>query len=106
MHVPAAIIALSLATMLSASARAAGDADEGREIAERTCKGCHVIGEANLLGGIGSTPSFFLMQEKLDQYRWRILSVNSRRPHIAREFELTRAELEHLVAYISTLQRP
>ena len=46
------------------------------------------------------------MQEKLDEYRWRILSVNSRRPHLAREFELTRDELEHLVAYISTLERP
>lgn len=85
---------------------AAGDPAEGREIAERTCKGCHVIGEANLLGGIGSTPSFFLMQEKIERYRWRILSLNARRPHIAQELDLTRAELDHLVAYISTLQRP
>jgi mono/diheme cytochrome c family protein len=92
--------------LFAAGALAAGDADEGRAVAERICKRCHVIGADNLHGSIGSTPSFFLMKDKLDDYRQRLFSLKQRRPHKAQDFELSYAEAEHLIAYISTLERP
>ena len=92
--------------LLAGGALAAGDAEEGRAVAERICKRCHVIGADNLHGSIGSTPSFFLMKDKLDDYRGRLLSLKQRRPHIAQDFELSSAEAEHLIAYIATLERP
>ena len=88
-------------------ARAAGDRQEGQRVAERWCKGCHVVGVENRLGGIDSTPSFFLMHDKLDDYRQRIWTFKERRPHKAREFdEVSKDDLEDLLVYIGALERP
>ncbi len=87
--------------------RAAGDPDKGKEVAERRCARCHVVGVEKLFGGIGSTPSFFLMNEKLDDYRQRIWTFKERRPHRAQEFDdVSREDIEDLLAYIATLERP
>ena len=102
LHGTAGLVSL----LLAGGALAAGDPEEGRAVAERICKRCHVIGADNLHGSIGSTPSFFLMKDKLDDYRGRLLSLKQRRPHIAQDFELSSAEAEHLIAYIATLERP
>jgi mono/diheme cytochrome c family protein len=103
-----ALHVLAVAWLAASAVLAAGDGDKGRELAERYCKGCHVVAAENRLGGIGSTPSFFLMQEKLDNYRQRLFSLKQRRPHkaMARLEPLTPGDLEHLVAYIGTLRRP
>ena len=37
---------------------AEGDVSEGRKISQQHCSRCHVIGDFNKYGGIGSTPSF------------------------------------------------
>lgn len=88
-------------------ALAAGDVDEGREAAEKWCSRCHVVGSAKPYGGIDSTPSFFLMSDKLDDYRPRILTLKERRPHKALDFDdVSRDDLEDLVAYIGSLERP
>jgi len=57
--------------------------------------------------GIDSSPSFFLMHDKLDDDRARLLTFQDRRPHLAQELdEVGRAEIEHLIAYIAALTRP
>lgn len=102
-----AVLAATAAMLLDAfEAGAAGDVEKGREVAERVCKRCHVIGTQNLHGSIGSTPSFFIMSDKLDDYRARLLSVTARPPHKAQDLELTLADLVNLTAYIATLERP
>ncbi|MGI9492950.1 MAG: hypothetical protein ACR2QF_11180, partial [Geminicoccaceae bacterium] len=66
---------------LMSPALAAGNADKGRDLADQFCKGCHVVGTDNRHGGIDSTPSFFLMHDKLDNYRQRLWSLKKRPPH-------------------------
>jgi hypothetical protein len=106
-HLPcAALLAAAAAVFGAPDARADGDVDKGRAVAERVCKRCHVIGPENLHGSIGSTPSFFIMSDKLDDYRGRLLSVTERPPHNGQDIELTLADRVNLTAYIATLERP
>ena len=56
---PASALVLIAFASMAKGAEAAGDADKGRHLADRFCKGCHVIGAENRHGGIDSTPSFF-----------------------------------------------
>lgn len=98
---------LGLILLLPAGvAQAAGDVEEGRKVAEQWCARCHVVGTAKPYGGIDSTPTFFLMSEKLDDYRQRVQTFKQRRPHKALDFdEVSREDLENLLAYIGTLER-
>ncbi|HYZ25573.1 MAG TPA: hypothetical protein VE597_01565 [Geminicoccaceae bacterium] len=59
---------------------AEGDVEAGREVALTVCARCHVVGAEKSYGGIDSTPTFFLMSEKLDNYRQRVLTLKARRP--------------------------
>ena len=95
-------------SFLAAEAEAAGDIDKGRDLADLHCKGCHVVGTENRHGGIDSTPSFFLMHDKLDNYRQRLWSLKGRPPHKAydRLSEVSAQDIEHLIAYIAWLERP
>jgi mono/diheme cytochrome c family protein len=95
-------------TLVATAAVAEGDAGKGRDLAERFCKGCHVVGADNRHGGIDSTPSFFLMHDKLDNYRQRLQSLKRRPPHTAYERleEVSNDDIEHLLAYIGDLERP
>lgn len=52
--------------LAAGKASAAGDIEEGREVAETWCARCHVVGTARPYGGIDSAPTFFLMSEKLE----------------------------------------
>jgi len=102
----AALLAAAAVPLGAADVRAEGDVEKGRAVAERVCKRCHVIGPQNLHGSIGSTPSFFIMKDKLDDYRGRLLSVTERPPHNGQEIELSLADRVNLTAYIATLERP
>jgi mono/diheme cytochrome c family protein len=95
-------VALGVAT----AADAAGDAEEGRRVAETWCARCHVIGAESLTDGIESTPSFFSMHDRLDGYRERIRTFDERRPYRAMTFDVDRDGRDDLVAYIRLLQRP
>ncbi|MEM8951533.1 MAG: hypothetical protein AAGA21_05635 [Pseudomonadota bacterium] len=101
-------IIIGLIAAATGDALADGDAGQGREIADRLCKGCHVVGVDNRHGGIDSTPSFFLMSDKLDKYRERLWSLKSRPPHTAYERlnDVSIDDIEHLLAYIGNLERP
>lgn len=65
------------------SAWAQGDAAQGRKIAEQHCSRCHVIGDYNKYGGIGSTPSFQLLVNQFPDYQERFETFFARRPHPA-----------------------
>ena len=83
-----------------------GDPDKGRQVAERWCARCHVVGHARRYAGIDSSPSFFLMHDKLDDYRERIATFQDRRPHVAQKLDdVAPADIEHLIAYIAGLSR-
>jgi mono/diheme cytochrome c family protein len=99
---------LALLLLLAAGeALAAGDAAKGREVAERWCSRCHVVSAAKPYGGIDSTPSFLLMSEHPDDYRPRVLTLKARPPHKALDLdELSNDDLEDLIAYIDSLERP
>ena len=105
---------------VSAAALAQGDAAEGRKIANKQCARCHVVGAGNRNGGIGSTPSFFLMARSPVLFG-RIATFFARRPHpsfvrvpgvkrwsktpaYAIEFTMTIDDIGNVASYIKTLK--
>ncbi|HUS95577.1 MAG TPA: hypothetical protein VMX97_02440 [Hyphomicrobiaceae bacterium] len=68
---------------LAGPVAADGDAVSGRKISEQHCSRCHVIGDYNKYGGIGSTPSFQGIVKYMPDYRERFATFFSRRPHPA-----------------------
>ena len=62
------VVAVFFMSFAPAAAVAAGDREKGRDIARRHCARCHVIGDQDRMGGIGSTPSFPLLRRMGD---WR-----------------------------------
>ena len=102
-------------------ARAEGDPEKGRAIAEKHCSRCHVVGSYNPFGGIGSTPSFQLIA-KMPDYLERFQTFYARRPHpvflnvpgvakwskapaYAAEFTITLEQVEDIVAFAKTLEK-
>ncbi len=59
------------------------DVARGRELAQQHCARCHVIGDYNKFGGIGSTPSFQLLVKAFPDYQARFETFFERRPHPA-----------------------
>ena len=101
-------------------AKAEGDAEKGRAIAEKHCSRCHVIGRHNPMRGIGSTASFQIIA-KIPDYLERFQTFYDRRPHpvfvripgiprwsnqpgYAREFTITLEQVEDIVAFVKTLE--
>lgn len=87
---PAASAALAASVALSAvlwctaaPAAAEGRIANGRKIAETHCARCHVIGDFNKYGGIGSTQSFQLLVKHRPDYRARFETFFERPPHPA-----------------------
>ncbi len=81
--------AMALAPMLLATGTACalagekGDMKNGREIAQKHCTRCHVVGDYNPNGGISSTPSFQLLVKRRPDYKERFATFYARRPHPA-----------------------
>jgi mono/diheme cytochrome c family protein len=114
-----AVAILVVASLSAAPVWAGGDAAAGRKISKTHCARCHVIGDFNPMGGIGSTPSFQLLAKRGD-WRERFETFFERRPHpvfvrvpdVARwtelpshvtEFEVTPANIDDIVAFVETL---
>jgi mono/diheme cytochrome c family protein len=116
-----AIAALVLGLLLPLSTpRAQGDAAAGRKLAVLHCARCHVVGDHNPYGGIGSTPSFQLLARRAD-YLERFQTFFERRPHPVyvrvpgtprltdlpspvAEFTVTPDNIEDLIAFVETLK--
>ena len=113
---------VATASLSIVSAWAAGDIENGREISETHCARCHVVGDFNPMGGIGSTPSFQLLAKR-DDWLARFGNFFERRPHpvfvrvpgVARwtklpshvqEFEVTPANIDDIIAFARTLRPP
>lgn len=106
--------------LASAPSLAAGDADRGREIARQHCARCHVVGDLNRYGGIGSTPSFQLLAAR-DDRRDRFSTFYALRPHPVfvrvpgvapptdlpshvATFEITLEQIDDLLAFVEALR--
>lgn len=111
---------LLLAGTGSAPARAEGDPEEGQRLAEAHCSRCHVIGDFNRYGGIGSTPSFQLLAKR-DDWLERFQTFYERRPHPVfvripgvepwtelpshvATFEVERENIDDLIEFVRTLR--
>ena len=92
----------------------------GKRVAEQHCARCHVVGEANRMGGIGSTPSFALLR-RMDDWEERYGSFYARNPHPsfitveglsvertlppnAQPIDMTMGELDALMAYVTAMK--
>jgi mono/diheme cytochrome c family protein len=115
----AAALVLGLLLPLSAP-RAQDDAAAGRKLAVQHCARCHVVGDHNPYGGIGSTPSFQWLAKRAD-YLERFSTFFERRPHpvyvrvpgterltdlpsFVAEFTVTPRDIEDLIAFVETLK--
>lgn len=94
--------------------------DAGRKISERHCSRCHVVGDFDPYGGIGSTPSFRLLAKRSDWLE-RFQTFYRRRPHPVfvrvpgvppltelpahvKEFRITAQEIADLIVFVETLR--
>lgn len=98
--------AVLIGLVAAETARAGGDPAHGREVAIERCSQCHVIGDYNPLGGASSTPSFYIFSERLELYRERLRTFDQRRPHLGRNLRVPPKDIEDIIAYIETLERP
>ncbi len=117
-------LALALAAAPLVAAGAAGardDSEKGRKIAIEHCSRCHVIGDYNRFGGIGSTPSFQVLA-RMPDYLERFRTFYARRPHpnivnvpgveawtklpaFVVKFTVTPEDIDALVAFVETLRK-
>ncbi len=112
-------VAVSIVTAIP-TAFAEGDTESGRRVSEQHCARCHVVGDFNPMGGIGSTPSFQLLAKRADWLE-RFQTFFERRPHPVfvrvpgvprwtklpshvKEFEVTPKNIDDIVAFIETLE--
>ena len=75
------ILLLVTLTAVAVPAAAEGDVEAGRKVAEQHCSRCHVVGDYNKYGGIGSSPSFQLLANNFPGYKDRFETFFARRPH-------------------------
>jgi len=77
------IIMAAALTGLMAPSVLADEISDGRSLSEQHCARCHVVGDFNKFGGIGSTPSFQLLVNAFDDWSERFETFHARRPHPA-----------------------
>ncbi len=116
------IIAVFPLVLSPSTGNAAGDREKGRDIARQHCARCHVIGDHNRMGGIGSTPSFPLLRKMAD-WRERFETFYDRRPHPvhvrvegvrqwtnlppnAQPFTITQDNVADILAFVESLTGP
>ncbi len=114
-------IALTVGMTAPAPVKAGGNLKKGEDLAITYCARCHVIGDFNKFGGIGSTPSFPLIRG-LDDGMERFQTFYARRPHpafitvpnvpkwskapaYAAEFTVTEEAIEDLLTYVKTIEK-
>ena len=114
------LLALLATLAVGPLARAENDPLRGLEIAIEHCSRCHVIGDYNRMGGIGSTPSFPGLTY-LEDYVTRLQTFYTRRPHPAfarvpgyqkwstanpsiPEFVITQEDISDIASFVKTLK--
>ena len=76
----ATFLCLAGGLAVTGPAAAGPDLQRGQTLARKHCAFCHVVGDFNRFGGIGSTPSFQILV-KLADSRERFQTFFARRPH-------------------------
>lgn len=115
------IAMICLADGSAVRAEQAGLLKQGEQLVRQHCTRCHVVGDLNKYGGIGSTPSFGAIKSLPDwQDRfaafWSLLphpsvvqveGISPERPKgvlaTTKQIVLTPAEVEAILAYIDTV---
>lgn len=123
MRILAILVAgLSCFLVTAEKALSQGDVDKGRTVSQKHCTRCHVVGDFNRMGGIGSTPSFQIMVNAMKDYRDRFETFYARRPHgavitikgierpndlpeNAAPITLASEDIDHILAFIETLKK-
>jgi mono/diheme cytochrome c family protein len=122
MKLLAAVAAIGFGALAAPAAAQEGDAVRGREKAITYCARCHVVGDHNPMGGIGSTPSFQLLVKRRPDFEDRFRTFYARRPHpvyvrvpgvpkwsdaqpYATPFTVTLDEIEDILAFAKTLKK-
>jgi mono/diheme cytochrome c family protein len=117
------VLAMFAANLFALPGLADNYAEIGRRISEQHCSRCHVVGDFNPMGGIGSTPSFQLMVNALEDWEARFLTFHQRLPHppfvriagfpapdpkvnppTTAPFELELDDIERITAFARTLK--
>jgi len=102
-----AIVHLALSVPVAAQDAATASAvDRGEALAVDHCADCHVISVATRYNGIGNSPSFFVFSERPDRYEPRLRDFQSRLPHPSRQFDLDHDDIDAIISYVRTLERP
>ncbi len=82
----------------------AGDIDAGKQIAREHCTRCHVVGEMNKYGGIGSTPSFGAIKTMADwSQRFEIFFTLPPHPAVVAIQGVTEQRPESLPAFVTQI---
>ena len=114
------LFVIAVYLLIASPAGADGDAAKGRVIAADHCTRCHVVGNLNKFGGIGSTPSFQLIAGMEDGME-RFQTFYARRPHpnfvrvpdlprfsnappYAIPFTVTEIGIRNLMTFVKTLK--
>jgi cytochrome c len=96
-------VLLFLLMVIASPVSAAGDSEAGRLLAERSCGGCHTVGEAR---GTDTAPPFRSIARdpaKSDSYLYAWLTD----PHPPMpNLSLTRREIADVMAYLASLRAP
>ena len=65
-----------------------------------------VIGDYNPYGEVNNSPSFYVFAERPEVYRERLRTFDQRRPHLSRDMKVEPKEIQDIMAYVATLERP
>lgn len=100
------LTAIMLGTSLcQAGSQEIGDSIAGRQLAERWCSSCHVVGSSSEQGSSNGIPTFAAVARMKSttplSLRAFLLTPHARLP----DLHLTRDEIDNLAAYILTLRR-
>lgn len=83
-----------------------GDAENGRQTAERLCTSCHVSDSSSSSSVPAGVPTLRAIANKPDQTAERIVGMLIDPHPPMPNVRLTRDELSDVVAYLQTLRRP
>ncbi len=97
-----AALAFALCALLSFGSVAAGDAQNGRQLAQRWCTGCHAV-EANQAND--RAPPFAAIAKRSSSTPERLRAWLSTPHEVMPDLSLSRQEIESLVAYFEQLRR-
>lgn len=80
--------------------------ERGLEIAHVSCAGCHLIGSAQQSSAVAGVPSFQIIANRPQQTAARLLQVLVKPHRPMPQLQLTRAEIDDLIAYFDALRKP